>query len=81
MPGRMFHPYYGGYDQIFLLPPSLREWLPADLDLTTYSDVTRGAVSSDSRCELPSYFSCNHGSTAAMSLRRWSFVRREAQGE
>ena len=44
MPGRMLRPYE--YDQIFLLPPSLREWLPADhpasfvadLDLTPIPD-------------------------------------------
>ncbi|MGH7148984.1 MAG: hypothetical protein ACREIJ_13935 [Nitrospiraceae bacterium] len=55
MPGRTFRPY--GHNQIFLLPPSLREWLPADLDLTpiltTYGGVTRGAVpfrSPDTSC-------------------------------
>ena len=57
MPGRMLRPYE--YDQIFLLPPSLREWLPADhpasfvadLDLTpiltTFGGVTRDTAPSD----------------------------------
>ena len=63
MPGRTFRPY--DQDQIFLLPPSLREWLPADhlasfvadlvedLDLkpilTTYGGVMRGTVPYDPR--------------------------------
>ncbi|MDP3091474.1 MAG: hypothetical protein Q8N04_12400 [Nitrospira sp.] len=63
MPGRTFRPY--DQEQIFLLPPSLREWLPADhrasvvadlvedLDLkpilTTYGGVTRGSVPYDPR--------------------------------
>ena len=63
MPGRTFRPY--AQDQIFLLPPSLREWLRADhlasfvadlvedLDLkpilTTYGGVMRGTVPYDPR--------------------------------
>ena len=63
MPGRTFRPYE--QDQIFLLPPSLREWLPADplascvadlvedLDLqpilTTSGGVRRGTVPDDPR--------------------------------
>ena len=54
MPGRTFRPY--GHDQIFLLHPSLREWLPADLHLmpilTKYGGVTRGAVPSDPRMRV-----------------------------
>ena len=72
MPGRMFRPYYGGYDQIFLLPPSLREWLPADLEqtpiLTTHGGLTRGAYPSDPRMRVAVLFSCNRGSAAATSL-------------
>ena len=61
MAGRTFRPY--DQDQIFLLPPSLRDWLPADhlasfvadlvedLNLTpilnTYGDLTRGTVPYD----------------------------------
>lgn len=45
-----------GRAQIFLLPPSLRAWLPADLDLapilTTYGGVTRGTVPSDPRMRV-----------------------------
>lgn len=51
MPRRTFRPY--GYNQVLLLPSSLREWLPAHLDLTpiptTYGGVTRGTVPSDPR--------------------------------
>lgn len=63
MPTRTFRPYEP--DQLLLLPPSLRDWLPADhlayfvadlveeLDLrpllTTYCDLTRGTVPYDSR--------------------------------
>ncbi|MBU6434113.1 MAG: IS1182 family transposase [Nitrospirae bacterium] len=63
MPGRTFRPH--DQDQIFLLPPSLRDWLPADhlsyfvadlveeLDLhpllKTYGDLTRGTVPYDPR--------------------------------
>ena len=54
MPRRTFRPY--GHDQTFLLPSSLWEWLPADLDLTpiptTYSGGTWGTVSSDPRRRL-----------------------------
>ena len=84
MPGRTFRPSYGS-DQIFLLSPSSREWLPADLDptpiLTRYGGVTRGAVPSDPRMRVAVLFSCNRGLAAAASLRRSSFVKREAQGE
>ena len=63
MPGRTFRPY--DQDQIFLLPPSLRDWLPTDhlasfvadlvedLDLkpilTTYGGVMRGSAPYDPR--------------------------------
>ena len=51
MPRRTCRPY--GYNQILLLPSSLWEWLPADLDLTpiptTYGGVTRDTVPSDPR--------------------------------
>jgi transposase len=63
MPTRTFRPYEP--DQLLLLPPSLRDWLPADhlayfvadlveeLDLhpllTTYGDLTRGTVPYDPR--------------------------------
>ena len=51
MPRRTLRPY--GHDQAFLLPPSLREWLRAHLDLTsiptTHGGVTQGAVPSDPR--------------------------------
>ena len=51
MPRRTLRPY--GHDQAFLLPPSLREWLRAHLDLTpiptTHGGVTRGTVPSDPR--------------------------------
>ena len=54
MPRRTCRPY--GYNQILLLPSSLREWLPADLDLTpiptTYGGVTRDTVPSDPRRRL-----------------------------
>jgi transposase len=63
MPTRMFRPFEP--DQLLLLPPSLRDWLPADhlayfvadlvedLDLkpilTTYGNLTRGTVPYDPR--------------------------------
>jgi transposase len=63
MPTRTFRPYEP--DQLLLLPPSLRDWLPADhlayfvadlvedLDLqpilNTYGDLTRGTVPYDPR--------------------------------
>ena len=51
MPRRTCRPY--GYNQILLLPSSLREWLSANLDLTpiptTYGGVTRDTVPSDPR--------------------------------
>ena len=84
MPGRTFRPCYG-YDQIFLWSPSLREWLPVDLDptpiLTTYGGVTRSAVPSDPRMWVAVLLCCNRGFAAATSLRRSSFVKREAEGE
>ena len=50
MPRRTCRPY--GHDQTFLLPPSLREWLPADLDLTTYGGEAQGAYPSDPRMRV-----------------------------
>ena len=51
MPRRTFSPY--GHDQTVLLPLSLREWLPANLDLTPiptmYGGVTRDTFPSDPR--------------------------------
>ena len=78
MPRRTCRPY--GHDQTFLLPPSLREWLPADLDLTTYGGEAQGAYPSDPRMRVAVLFSSNRGFAAATSLRRSSLVKREAQG-
>jgi transposase len=55
MPTRTFRPFEP--DQLLLLPPSLRDWLPADLVedldlkpiLTAYGDLTRGTVPYDPR--------------------------------
>ena len=51
MPRRTFRQY--GHDQTVLLPLSLREWLPANLDLTPiptmYGGVTRDTFPSDPR--------------------------------
>ena len=70
MPRRTCRPY--GHDQTFLLPPSLREWLPADLEqtpiLTTHGGETQGAYPSDPRMRVAVLFSSNRGSAAAMSL-------------